>query len=708
MKLGQLVWIESDLGLGPARVIDDSHPQRLEVQVLDGGERRFYARRQAPLARVRLDVGQKLRVAGHHEPLHVTALRLGPDGLYAFETSEGPFLESDVTGLSADFGARELLAQGRFTAPKAFQLRHEALELRRQREIHPLRGAVGCRVEPLAHQLTVLHALLGQERIRALLADEVGLGKTIEAGLLFSALHARKQLKKVLVIVPEPLKVQWLTESFRRFNMRFRLDHEELIEDDEFREFTIASTDELERNQGHFDLLVVDEAHRLGRTHAEALGELVAQAKHVLFLSATPRAEGDEAFANLLRLLGRDGEEWRKPLLFHSRRAELGLPHHRHLQAAFVPDKSKWLHEFLRERLEAKTPEKVFIITTKADEAIRLHAELKRKHGARFALFHEELDLVDRDRQAAYFAEPGGAAVLVSSEIGGEGRNFQFCHDLVLWDLPADPLVVEQRIGRLDRLGQKSRVNVWCPVEEDSDDEGVFAELRDRYRVFDEPWTGTGEAPSATTTELFEAVPFRIEEAALQLQSLAELSDVDIAHFFERLCDLYGVEVEDIDAYGNRRISASSLMFVDYFPGLGPEGSRLLTFDRAQALAREELSYFSADHPDFVEAVDFFLNGELGRTALARLGNGSPSDVLLVGLVRDGSGELLPPRAWSLRRQDLVPLPRDWMDGRSDPASLPEPVLRALPAATDGLLASAGEHAQAEAFLVLLVAAADA
>src|SRR5690606_34781884 len=79
-------------------------------------------------------------------------------------------------------------------------------------------------------------------------------------------------------------------------------------------------------------------------------------------------------------------------------------------------------------------------------------------------VFHEGLNLIERDRAAAYFADTEeGAQVLVCSEIGSEGRNFQFAHDLVMFDLPINPDLLEQRIGRLDRIGQTQTVNIHVP-----------------------------------------------------------------------------------------------------------------------------------------------------------------------------------------------------------------------------------------------------
>ena len=89
---------------------------------------------------------------------------------------------------------------------------------------------------------------------------------------------------------------------------------------------------------------------------------------------------------------------------------------------------------------------------------------MKQKHGIRATLFHEGMSLIERDRAAAWFADPEeGAQVLICSEIGSEGRNFQFAHHLVLFDLPSNPDLLEQRIGRLDRIGQNAVIKIHVP-----------------------------------------------------------------------------------------------------------------------------------------------------------------------------------------------------------------------------------------------------
>ena len=120
-----------------------------------------------------------------------------------------------------------------------------------------------------------------------------------------------------------------------------------------------------------------------------------------------------------------------------------------------------WLMEMLRKDLKHN---KVLLIARSGpvvealENALRLHA------GIRTAMFHEGMSLLERDRAAAYFAEESyGAQILLCSEIGSEGRNFQFASDLILFDLPANPDVLEQRIGRLDRIGQQNRIQIHVP-----------------------------------------------------------------------------------------------------------------------------------------------------------------------------------------------------------------------------------------------------
>lgn len=95
---------------------------------------------------------------------------------------------------------------------------------------------------------------------------------------------------------------------------------------------------------------------------------------------------------------------------------------------------------------------------------MQLEQALREREGIRATVFHEGMSIIERDKAAAYFAqEEGGAQVLICSEIGSEGRNFQFANQLVMFDLPFNPDLLEQRIGRLDRIGQKRDIDVYVP-----------------------------------------------------------------------------------------------------------------------------------------------------------------------------------------------------------------------------------------------------
>jgi ATP-dependent helicase HepA len=119
-----------------------------------------------------------------------------------------------------------------------------------------------------------------------------------------------------------------------------------------------------------------------------------------------------------------------------------------------------WLIETLREL----RPAKVLLIAAHAETVLDLREHLHERAGIHAAVFHEGMEIVERDRAAAYFADPDeGTQVLLCSEIGSEGRNFQFAHHLVLFDLPLDPDLLEQRIGRLDRIGQTRTVEIHVP-----------------------------------------------------------------------------------------------------------------------------------------------------------------------------------------------------------------------------------------------------
>ncbi len=133
----------------------------------------------------------------------------------------------------------------------------------------------------------------------------------------------------------------------------------------------------------------------------------------------------------------------------------------------FEGDNGTWWNfdprvEWLMGYLPANRNEKVLVICAKAATALQLEQVLREREGIRAAVFHEGMSIIERDRAAACFAseEDSGAQVLLCSEIGSEGRNFQFASHLVMFDLPFNPDLLEQRIGRLDRIGQVHDIQI--------------------------------------------------------------------------------------------------------------------------------------------------------------------------------------------------------------------------------------------------------
>src|SRR5439155_5719448 len=118
--------------------------------------------------------------------------------------------------------------------------------------------------------------------------------------------------------------------------------------------------------------------------------------------------------------------------------------------------------------LQKLEPEKVLLICRTVEKVEAIDEALRRHTSIKTGIFHEGLTLLQRDRNAAWFGEPEGARLLLCSEIGSEGRNFQFAHHLVLFDVPLNPGLLEQRIGRLDRIGQTETIRIHVPYVESS------------------------------------------------------------------------------------------------------------------------------------------------------------------------------------------------------------------------------------------------
>ncbi len=308
---------------------------------------------------------------------------------------------------------------------------------------------------------------------------------------------------------------------------------------------------------------------------------------------------------------------------------------------------SVWLGGFLREHDRRK----VLVIAAAAATAQRIVEVIKQEFGVRATLFHEGMTLVERDRAAAWFADhEDGAQVLVCSEIGSEGRNFQFAQHLVLYDLPRNPDLLEQRIGRLDRIGQNAVIRIHVPYIEGSAQEVLFRWYHDALGAFQhtcraghQVWLQTRhrlethlEDPARPLDEFIDECRELHRELDLALQRgrdrLLEINscrpriadalideamqrelEFDLFDYMERIYDCFGVNSE-IRRQDRWVITPGDNMLM-HMPGL-PEDGMTVPYERSAALASEDLHYLTWEHPFVRNAMDMILSSEFGNTAL--------------------------------------------------------------------------------------------
>jgi ATP-dependent helicase HepA len=763
---------EPELGLGTVLRLAG---RQVQIVFTGSGVVRMYALGSAPLLRAVFRPGERVRIGGtdktvERAELHELLIHYTCDGQVHPEgelDAEQPVSQADSRLLS-----------GRVDRNDQFEFRRECLQRRAEARAHPGWGVLGARIDLIPHQLRVAGMAAERRPPRLLLADEVGLGKTIEACLVTAQQLATGRARRVLVLVPESLVNQWFVELLRRFNLPFAIYDEERCESLELTEpkanpfedeqCVIASVDWLASHEKRarqalaagWDLLLVDEAHHLVWTPefsspGYALVEaLAARTPGLLLLTATPEQlglgghfarlrlldparytdldafraeargylelsalaerlldgqalttgdmqqlaalfpdEGDTLGQRLGRIAGGDGAE-RDALLadlvdrhgtgrvmVRNRRAAVGgfprrLPEITQLpepdeptvlgrlRAEFAHDigesDDEPAHDYARDPrtdwllgiLESVAPAKVLLLCRSRAKVQALEEALRLRSGLQVARFHEDMNLLQRDRNAAFFADPDGARLLIASEIGAEGRNFQFAQHLVMWDLPLHPDMLEQRIGRLDRIGQAGDVVIHAAAVPGSAQEvllrwvhegldafrGVLADGRELLRAFGAELlqlaAQDADAREPALTELIERTKEKHAELAriiaegrdrlLELGSraggggelLASLQEDDRHAGMDdhalRLLEQFGIHSEPLAA--GLWLLDPEHVTVDGFEDL-KNGPRTATFDRATALARDDLLYLRADHPLLLSAGELLVSGETGNAA---------------------------------------------------------------------------------------------
>jgi len=326
-------------------------------------------------------------------------------------------------------------------------------------------------------------------------------------------------------------------------------------------------------------------------------------------------------------------------------------------------DERQWLQEDPRVRwleglVRARKPDKILVICAHASTTMALERHLHLRAGIRTAAFYEGLSIIERDRAAAYFADTeAGAQVLVCSEIGSEGRNFQFSHHLVLYDLPLNPDLLEQRIGRLDRIGQTQDIWVHVPYLEGTAQAVLFRWYADGMDLFCRSFSaGTAvyerfapallqqmqcpdaglEALVRDTREHTEALRRLLEQGRdplLELNSCnarkaAELiaaieaseSQSTIDAYLEQALDCLGVDQEHHSDHA-LVLRPGEHLVGDAFSGwlLPLEDGLTVTSHRELALVREDMLFLSWEHPLVTGVMDYIAGGHLGNAAVASL-----------------------------------------------------------------------------------------
>ncbi len=340
---------------------------------------------------------------------------------------------------------------------------------------------------------------------------------------------------------------------------------------------------------------------------------------------------------------------------------------------------------WLVEQLKALRPAKVLVICAHAATAVALEHHLHLRAGIRSTAFYEGLSIIERDRAAAYFAdESGGAQTLVCSEIGSEGRNFQFAHHLVQFDLPLNPDLLEQRIGRLDRIGQLKDVKIHVPYLEhtaqqtlldwydrgldlfrdscsagtmifDTFRERLQAQLEQRDDDFDALLVDSAEFTTRTRRELREGRDRLLERksckpeiAAGLIEEIEQLERGDaLENYLEALCEAFGVD-QEFHSEQTLVLRPSEHMLTGHFPGVTDEGTTV-TFSRERALSREDMEFITWEHPMILEAKDMVLSTELGNAAIGtiKLKGVPPATMLLEALY---TVNCIAPRALQVER----------------------------------------------------------
>jgi ATP-dependent helicase HepA len=789
--------------LGPGEVLE-IRGRNLFVRFPDADQILSFAVTADALVPFTLAPGSRARLAPGQEVVVVESCERGRCTL-----TDGRDISLDeLWPLPVEPSPLERLARGQVDPFEDFANRLDGLRLQRVRQANGLGSFLGGRIQLFPHQLYAAERACHSDPVRWLLADEVGLGKTVEACLIMNRLLHTGRVDRTLVVAPETLTLQWLGELWRKYHQVFVLLDQKRLNDvaadygPDFNPFevhrrviigldTLASRRRLTEQaiEAGIDLLVVDEAHHLrrppghpGNEAYRAVAPIAAQGRHVLLLTATPLEDDAHGFFRLLQLLRPEEfpeqesfeerltrREPLPPCTSSTRRADIGglpprvpvpvdledLPENginwdpllrlerrmRELPAENAAVEKRKADRVLRalaspaalaavtERTDAETlaliaegertdprarwlveqagrwqqaGEKTLVFVAHRETLERLKDAIEKSGRARVGLFHEDLPPERRDIEVAQFRLPEGPAVLLSTEAGGEGRNFEFCRRLILFDLPWNPAVVEQRIGRLDRIGRTIPTEI-VYFRPPAGFGRAVALLYEQIGLFTEPLGGLERelrhvaraverealhGAHEVDPEVFADVLKEAEEAHTRVHQSAyhelhrdpyrpEMAPKILARVPAELDRLNeGVVLKAVHSFGFETEAQSGPhtwliefgyeALLDQIQGVPPGTRWLGTFSREEAVDRETIDFFATGHP-LVEGVLAELEeGRRGRVALLQVPGPEEVFGLLALYMKGGDFEAVAVDQKGKLRPDLA----RWLTGqllRPDP-----------------------------------------
>lgn len=444
-------------------------------------------------------------------------------------------------------------------------------------------------LEPMAHQIETARRVMHEMRGRAILADEVGLGKTIEAGLILKEYWIRGLIRKVLILVPASLVLQWVRELNQKFGIPAIAQKKQYMWENN--DIVVASIDTAKRDPHReivlnmeYDMLIIDEAHKLKNkktSNYQFVNQL--RKKYCLLLTATPIQNDLSELYNLINILkpGQLGglnhfqsnfvvdkripkneellQQELGKVMIRNRRSDGGISFTKR-QVRNIPltlsedeqalydgvtdyvrgryraegaDISSALSLITLQREVCSSRDAVFVTlvnlfkktaedspqraeiwrlvekiksiqsNTKAEKTLELIQEIDDKViiFTEYRASQEYLLKFLKDRQIVAVPYRGGmsrgkkdwmmdlfrkrAQILVATEAGGEGINLQFCHHMINFDLPWNPMRVEQRIGRVHRLGQTHDVKIYNLSTRGTIEEHIVSLLHEKINMFE-------------------------------------------------------------------------------------------------------------------------------------------------------------------------------------------------------------------------------